>query len=368
MSRRALFLFPSDRMSGAERVTLMVAKEAAVSGYFDHIDCYIQCWPRTGTLDELGKLANVVLHYSGAATHIKGLIPSARFMMRQSYDLVFSSITHLNLLASLLRVLGLLSTKRLVTRESTDVFNRDFGLITPLIRMMYCTYCAQDLIICQTERMLASFNYHTNNRYKEKSKIIPNPIDMERITTASASAPPEIIMQLPPNRTKVIWCGRFVQVKSPIRAIRTLRAIHDMGRTDIHLVMVGDGPLKDEVELATSQLRLSGHVTLIGYHPAPATIMARCDLGLLTSDKEGFPNVILEMLASGVRSVVTTDCAGGLCEIPSVKLSDTVTSSALAKQLYSVLTEPQAKETGRYLAGRKPDVFWQTIIKYCMHN
>lgn len=361
MTRRALFLFPSDRIGGAERVTMMIAKEAAVSGHFDRVDCYIQCWSRTGTLNKLEELGNVVLHYSGAATHLKSFFPCVRFLIHRSYDLIFSSHTHLNALVSLLRGLRLLTTKRLVSRESTPVFERDFGLVTPLIRIPYRLYGAQDLIICQTELMLNSFNNHTNGRHKDKCKVLPNPIDLDLIAVATVNTPPEMIMRIPADRTKIVWCGRIAAVKSPIRAVETLRVLHDMGHTSMHLVMIGDGPLRQDVESAITRLKLDDYVTMTGFHPTPATIMARCELGLLTSDKEGFPNVILEMLASGVLQVVTTNCSGGLAEIPSVKLSDTAEPSALANQLSSSLSEPRATGIEPYLSTRNPAEYWRLI-------
>ena len=114
-------------MGGAEQLTRMIARESALGKEFDHIDCFVLCRSRTGTLDDLSALPDVTLHYSGARNERGGLIALLRILSRHRYDFVFSSHTHLNAFCSLLRWLGMLRTRRLVTRESTLIFERDFG-------------------------------------------------------------------------------------------------------------------------------------------------------------------------------------------------------------------------------------------------
>jgi glycosyltransferase involved in cell wall biosynthesis len=61
-------------------------------------------------------------------------------------------------------------------------------------------------------------------------------------------------------------------------------------------------------------LGIAGDVDLLGYDPNPIRYMARADLFVLSSRFEGFPNVLLEALASGCR-VVSTDCPSGPFEL-----------------------------------------------------
>ncbi len=173
---RALFLFPTDRMGGAEQLTRMIARESALGKEFDHIDCFVLSRSRTGTLDDLNALPNVTLHYTGARNERGGLIGLLRIFSRHRYDFVFSSHTHLNAFCSLLRWIGMLRTRRLVTRESTLIFERDFGGMGVLIRALYRFYGTQDMIVCQTERMRQSLSKHTNDRFSAKSScdIQPN--------------------------------------------------------------------------------------------------------------------------------------------------------------------------------------------------
>lgn len=358
--RRALFLMPSDRMGGAERVVRTVAKEAARSGHFDHVDIFVLCWGRTGTLDELENMGNVALRYAHATHHALGLWRMASFVKARHYELVFSSATHINAFASLLRRTGWLNTERLVARESTVILDRQFGPVGPAIKALYRLYGAQDLIVCQTDRMRESLARYTGGRLRHLLEIIPNPIDFDRVEEGKAQPVPTSIETIPEDRTKIVWCGRLSPVKCPRRAVDVLKALHDAGRRDMHLVMIGDGPEREAIAARIGASGLIGHVTLAGHCPSPSGIMARCDYGLLTSDTEGFPNVILEMFASGVQRVVTTDCAGGLAEIPGVCVVPLNNAAMLASAL--LMDYRRLADVHGYLALRRCRSFLCRVI------
>lgn len=361
---RALFLVPSDRMGGAERMVHMMAREAALCGRFDRVEVFILCWSRTGTLDDLEALGNMTLHYTRAAHEIGGLLPLLWRLARRRYDFVFSSSTHLNAACSLMRRLGGLRAGRLVSRESTAIFDRDFGRRGALIRLLYKGYGAQDLIVCQTERMRASLDARTQGRFRDKLVTLPNPIDMERVEAGRRLPEPEAVRAIPPERTRIAWCGRLEPVKSPERAIGALRALHAGGDTAMHLVMIGEGSLREALETEARGAGLQGYVTFVGFHPLPSAILARCDLGLLTSDREGFPNVILEMLASGIRRVVTTDCAGELDAVPGLSVVPLAGSiaGALAAALREARAGGGAPGLDAFLALRQPAHALSTLL------
>ena len=359
--KRALFLFPTDHMGGAERVTRTIAKEAATSGVFGYVHCFILSRENTGTLSELVSLRNVTLHYTGARSERGGLLAMVRLLMKSRFDLVFSSHTHINALCSIIRRAGLLHTRKLVARESTLIFERKFGYKGPLLRALYWLYGAQDMIICQTGRMQQSFNKHTNNRLAAKSVVLPNPVEFDRIERAGRAST-DILNHIPATAMKIVWCGRLVPVKAPARAVETLRALHDLGHRNAHLIMIGDGPLASQVCDAVRRLELDRFVTLCGYQSNPLAIMARCDLGLLTSEMEGFPNVILEMLAAGARGVVATDCAGDLKKTTGVHVCEPGDPAALAARLAAIagLARPIALHS--MFHSRSPAAFFQRIL------
>jgi glycosyltransferase involved in cell wall biosynthesis len=359
---RALFLLTSDRMGGAERITCSLAGEAARSGLFDSVDVFILAWSRSGTLDSLEAECGVGLHYTLAASTSRGIVPLIRFLATRRFDFVFSSATHLNGLCSAMRRLGLLRTGRLVARESTPIFDRDFGNRGRLARMLYRLYGAQDLIVCQTERMRESVSQKTGHRFDSKLKVIPNPVC--RTETPLAKAPAGIAA-IAPGRLCIVWCGRLAAVKSPVKAIEVLRLLHDGGLTRAHLIVVGDGPLRSEMKKRAADAGLEDFVTFTGHQANPAASMARARLGLVTSDVEGFPNVILEMLAAGVPAIVTTDCAGGLDQLPSTLVSPATDPERIAETAIRALAAERTKDVDQYLKQRSPQSVLRSMIDQC---
>ena len=63
-----------------------------------------------------------------------------------------------------------------------------------------------------------------------------------------------------------------------------------------------------------SQLGLNGLVSMPGWSANPYSFMARADLFVLSSNWEGFPNVLIEALFCGC-GIVSTDCPHGPREI-----------------------------------------------------
>ena len=204
---------------------------------------------------------------------------------------------------------------------------------------MYRLYGGQNLIICQTERMRKSLQVHCAGKLDALMKVVPNPIDEEWIAQNVSKSAPTCITDVSKDTKKIIWCGRLSEVKRPALAIEAFNLLRAAGRTDTHLFMLGDGPLRCSLDEFIVQSRIQNHVTMLGHHDNSPVIMSQCDVGLITSEIEGFPNVVLEMLASGVATVVTTDCADGLAQIAGVRMATDSTAEALAQVLSAALNQ-----------------------------
>lgn len=350
---RAAFLLPTDRMGGAERIVKTLAAEAAKSGRYERVDVFVLCWSRTGTLESLRELGNVELHYTNAKSELGGVWPLIRFLVGNRFSLVFSSSTHLNALVSLLRGLCLLRSDRVVARESTVIFDRSFGMGGVLFRGLYRLYGWQDLIVCQTDRMRHSVDKNTKGRLSKLLVTLPNPIDLGRtIGCRRGYAGDEL---------SLVWCGRLSPVKSADIAIRAVAELRDVFGVQARLTLIGDGPDRQSLEALVGQLELGHQVAFTGRLENPCPAMADHRIGLVTSKIEGFPNVVLEMLASGVARVVTTDCAGGLREIPGVVVLGTNAPRAFAAAVMQQRGAERPANIEAFLESRSPASFFSKI-------
>jgi len=85
-------------------------------------------------------------------------------------------------------------------------------------------------------------------------------------------------------------------------------------KTDARLVILGTGQLQHELEVRIGELSLAGKAFLGGHVDDTAAWYETADLFVLSSDYEGFGNVLVEALAAGLP-IVSTDCPSGPAEI-----------------------------------------------------
>lgn len=78
---------------------------------------------------------------------------------------------------------------------------------------------------------------------------------------------------------------------------------------NIGLLIAGEGHLKDQLQQQIDTLQLSNHVRLTGFLSDPRELYRAIDIFVLSSLREGLPNVVLEAMASQ-RTVVTTNVNG----------------------------------------------------------
>jgi glycosyltransferase involved in cell wall biosynthesis len=104
------------------------------------------------------------------------------------------------------------------------------------------------------------------------------------------------------------WLGRMTEIK---RADILLRAFAQL-RNEVPgaaLVLVGDGPLRGELEQFADRLGVAGACRFVGYREEVGAMYAAVDAVALTSANEGTPVSIIEAQAAGLP-VVSTDVGG----------------------------------------------------------
>lgn len=110
----------------------------------------------------------------------------------------------------------------------------------------------------------------------------------------------------------ILGVGRLNDCKNPRLLVEAFARLP--AATRVRLVLIGDGPLRSDLETLIAQRGLAGRAMLLGSDPNPWRYMARARLLVLSSRYEGFGNVLAEAMATGLP-VVSVDCPYGPAEI-----------------------------------------------------
>jgi glycosyltransferase involved in cell wall biosynthesis len=110
----------------------------------------------------------------------------------------------------------------------------------------------------------------------------------------------------------VLAIGRLVNQKDYPTLLRAFAQVRKS--RDAQLVILGDGPLADDLIDMGLLLGISEHVRFMGFRENPNKYLAHADVFVLLSLFEGFPNVLGEALGMGC-TVVATDAPGGTADI-----------------------------------------------------
>ena len=110
---------------------------------------------------------------------------------------------------------------------------------------------------------------------------------------------------VPEDALLVGGVGRLVEQKRFDRFLECLSILPE----DVHGVIVGGGPLEDELKGLARDRGLTSRVHFAGHRTDVPDVMGGLDLLVVSSDRESLANVMLEALAAGVP-VVSTDVSG----------------------------------------------------------
>lgn len=117
---------------------------------------------------------------------------------------------------------------------------------------------------------------------------------------------------VPTDRFLLGAAGRLSEEKGFDLLIQAVGSIVDDGR-DVGLLIAGEGHLEQRLKDQIDALGLTDRVRLVGFLSDPRELYQAIDMFVLSSLREGLPNVVLEAMATGVP-ILTTRVAG----IPAV--------------------------------------------------
>ncbi|WP_254272288.1 glycosyltransferase [Haloarcula marina] len=188
----------------------------------------------------------------------------------------------------------------------------------PLKRAVeHATRPLSEQIVCVSDGVRQSYGNDPRMR------VIYNAIDVEAFNGRVAAADPaNVPKRVQSAETVFLNVARCVDVK---RQWDLISAMERLDAPDAHLVVVGDGPLRSDLEAIVSEKGLSESVTITGFVDSIEPYYACADAFVSSSSKEGLPTTHIEAMAAelpvistdipGVREIVEHDTTGYLCPV-----------------------------------------------------
>ncbi|MGM0769382.1 MAG: glycosyltransferase [Pseudomonadota bacterium] len=133
-------------------------------------------------------------------------------------------------------------------------------------------------------------------------RVITNPCPVEQIQAMARDNDPDI-----PSAPYIVNVARLV----PQKGHALLLEAFAKARIPHQLVIVGEGPLRQELEEKARSLGIADRVLFAGKRKNPYPWMQRADLFVLASEYEGLGIVLTEALACGTP-ILSTDSRGGV--------------------------------------------------------
>ena len=305
MPPRLLLMIPTLDAGGAEKQLMLLATSPELRAAFD---VHVAVLTRSGPYEEPLRAAGIPLHFLHKSRKID---PAALWRTRRLIRSLRPQIVHTWIFAANAygrtaawreRIPVIIGGERCVdpwkashewaidrflTRRSSAVVTNSTGVVD---------FCAQHGIDAT------------------KFHVIPNGIESGAAVYSDESerlAAKERLcaeLSIPATSKLVMLVGRLwpqKRVRDAIWGTDLLKVVRD----DVYLLVIGDGPERERLEMFRSECRIEDRVHFLGHRRDVSRLLPLGDVAWLASAFEGIPNAILESMSAGLP-VVASDISG----------------------------------------------------------
>lgn len=145
-----------------------------------------------------------------------------------------------------------------------------------------------------------------------KIRVIRNGIDTDCYRAPGDTASVRASLGIPADAPVIGTVGRLNEIKRQDLLLRAFARLRCPGPA-AHLLLVGDGPLRAELEQLAKELGVVDRVHFAGYQDHTPPYLHAMQVFALTSRSEGMPQALLEACVAGVPVVASR--VGGIPEV-----------------------------------------------------
>jgi glycosyltransferase involved in cell wall biosynthesis len=289
-------------------------------------------------------LSEVTVRILGIPRVRSMLWPLMHYLLTEKPDIVFSAEDHLN---TLLLIAAMLVGSKAKISGSSRVTPYDTYSNVPFTKRWVLKHLTRtvmwraDALTCVSKEMVAQYQHVF---VAPLHVCVYNIVD-DALSRARLQEPVDHPWLVNKSTPVMVAAGRLAPWKGFADLIEATALL--VSKRQIRLLILGDGPLRIELQTLIDARGLRDVVQLVGYVENPLRYFARADVFVLSSYVEGLPNVLVEAMMCGCTPV-STDCPTGPREVLQggrygylVKVGDHV---GMADGIGRALDFPIAKE------------------------
>lgn len=304
---RVLHLVETLEIGGTENQAVQTALRQAAAGYDVTVGCLRQEGPLLQALQEAGVPVRE-FRKTQQLLSIKGVLELFRltcFLRRCRFDVLHCHDLMSNLLgvpaARLAGTRRIISSRRYLDLEWWSGWWR--------IRAVSLVYKLSHYVVVNSAA-IRDLLAHRDGIRTEKIALLPNGIDIERFSTVKHRDPE--LSSLSGTSKIVVVANMYSPVKGHATLIKAAEQVH-RDFPNVLFVLIGDGKERPKLEQKVRDAKLGRTIMFLGSRKDVPELLACCDISVLPSDSEGFPNALLEAMAAHLPVIAT--CVGGVSEV-----------------------------------------------------
>ena len=227
-----------------------------------------------------------------------------KYIMKEKYDIVHAHLfPTIYWVAIASKLILKHKPKFVMTEHSTNNRRRRIHFLRYLEKFIYSSYDKIISISQETHNNLISWIQPKNKL--DRFIIIQNGIVVEKFKNALPYKKSDICKEFTEDVRLICMAGRFSKSKDQQTLIRAMQYLPE----NVHLLLVGEGPLKKENIKLTKQVKVENRVHFLGFRNDMERILKTVDIVVLSSNWEGFGLAAVEGMAAG-KPVIASDVAG----------------------------------------------------------
>lgn len=278
---------------------------------------------------------------------------TVRYLKEYQPDIILPMPWYFNIVAIWAKYLSGAKTKVIIGEQNVisleaSIEHRDKLHLRFLPILMRYTYPHGDGLIGVASDVITDLVEELKIVAKIPMRVIFNPSNPPRLQKLSQEPITHPWFQTS-DIPVIVTAARLAKQKQLDNLIRAFAKT--IAQTPARLIILGEGPLRSELEHLCRELNIEASVWMPGYDPNPYRYMAQCDLFVLASAWEGSPVALQEAMACGA-AVIVTDAPGGMKDIVEYgkygMMVKTNNTDALAQSMVEMLTKPELKEHFRH--------------------